>query len=218
MVTYLSLLADMIEKRNQDEQQRLLLHRLVQKKNKTELEAALKGASKEMLEREDAEGRTALMLAVIEKQPDLVHILIAHGADPNHTDRLKHTPLILAAEQEDLKSAEILLNKTDLTMADSGGCTVVHTLIRNTRNSKGALKLLKMLLQGLPAAEFERRDERGCTPLFVACTPRRTLTVQVICRASIFPFIFLVLMSFPIVFETHRIYLVSHWIISAYIL
>lgn len=170
MVTFLSLLADMIEKRHREEQQRVFLHRLVRSKNRAELEAALKTAPKEALEREDSEGRTPLIVAVAERQPELVQALLAHGADANHADRLRNTPLMLAAEQEDLRIAELLLNRTDLTAANASGSTVVHVLARNGRNHKGAHKLLKMLLQGLPPSEFERKDESGCTPLFLACT------------------------------------------------
>lgn len=170
MVTFLSLLADMIEKRHRDEQQRVFLHRLVRSKNRADVETALKAATKETIEREDGEGRTPLMVAVLERQAEIAHLLLQHGADPNHTDRLRNTPLMLAAEQEDLKIAEILLKGSDLTASNASGCTVAHVLARNSRNAKGAHKLLKMLLQGLPLSEFERKDEHGCTPLFVACT------------------------------------------------
>lgn len=169
MVTFLSLLAGMIEQRHKEEQQKLLLHRLVQRKNKAELEAVLKDASKEVLERVDAEGRTALIVAVQDKQPELVQLLLAHGADPNHADRARNTPLLLAAEHEDLKIAEFLLKGSDLTASNAAGSTLIHALIRNQRNPKGALKLLKMLHQGLPLSEFERKDGLGCAPLFLAC-------------------------------------------------
>src|SRR5690348_16692873 len=82
-ITYLTLLADMIEQRHRDEQKRLLLHGFVKRRQRAALEEALKAAgpavSKELLEREDGEGRTPLVVAVQEKQPELVQLLLTAG-------------------------------------------------------------------------------------------------------------------------------------------
>jgi ankyrin repeat protein len=41
----------------------------------------------------DADGRTALMLAVLHRHSDAVDALLAHGADPNAADAHGTTPL-----------------------------------------------------------------------------------------------------------------------------
>lgn len=52
---------------------------------------------------------TLLMTAARQGRPDIVRILLQHGADPNALTSIGRTPLLFAAESGDLKSVELLV-------------------------------------------------------------------------------------------------------------
>ncbi len=59
--------------------------------------------------REAAHGQTALMRAVAENHPDAVQLLVESKADVHARSKTGFTPLLFAAQQGNLRSAEILL-------------------------------------------------------------------------------------------------------------
>jgi hypothetical protein len=62
------------------------------------------------LEARDEAGRTPLMLAVMQRKPEVVRLLLDRGADPNVADRAGRTPL-QQAKQENLREIAALLER-----------------------------------------------------------------------------------------------------------
>jgi len=62
------------------------------------------------LEARDEAGRTPLMLAVMQRRPEVVRLLLDRGADPNVADRAGRTPL-QQAKQENLREIAALLER-----------------------------------------------------------------------------------------------------------
>ncbi len=58
---------------------------------------------------ESERGQTALMWAAAGKHPDIVQLLIDHGANPKAASKSGFTPLLFAAQQGDVGSASALL-------------------------------------------------------------------------------------------------------------
>ncbi|AIF81039.1 hypothetical protein I862_02380 [endosymbiont of Acanthamoeba sp. UWC8] len=68
----------------------------------------------------------ALRLAIQYNMAEIVNILINKGADINATDNRANTPLMFAAEGEDIKSVELLLSKgADINARNSDGNTAL---------------------------------------------------------------------------------------------
>lgn len=82
----------------------------------------------------DSEGKTALHYASMLGQDDTLEMLLAHGADPNVSDKsTKKTPLHLAIENGQFNSVQILWNhsqksgkKLDLSVWDAHGQSIMH--------------------------------------------------------------------------------------------
>jgi hypothetical protein len=62
------------------------------------------------LEARDGAGRTPLMLAVMQRKPEIVRLLLDRGADPNVADSAGRTPL-QQAKQENLREIAALLER-----------------------------------------------------------------------------------------------------------
>lgn len=75
----------------------------------------------------DQNGRTALILAVINRQPADVALLIKYGFDINATDNSGQTALIYAATQGNLPLVKLLVNaKADKSVKDESGLTAAE--------------------------------------------------------------------------------------------
>ena len=57
---------------------------------------------------QDADDRTALMIAVKHRQPAMIRFLLAHGADQNIKDKYKETVLEIAQSENYTEAVEIL--------------------------------------------------------------------------------------------------------------
>lgn len=84
---------------------------------------------------------TALHIAVLRNQPDMVELLVRHGADINRRDRIhESSPLDLASEEpERLPCLQRLLDLgAEVNAADKhGGCLL--TMVSRTAVDRGAL-------------------------------------------------------------------------------
>ncbi len=77
-----------------------------------------KPACKNLIEARDHDGKTPLQKAVWgTPKPNIINLLIAHGAILNTKNNYNYTPLHWAAKHGHIKSAQILLNRADLTEA-----------------------------------------------------------------------------------------------------
>lgn len=97
------------------EQNTLPLHEIIRNRNisiqeKIRLMQSLLDHEGVNINEEDADGRTALVLATFfNADPIIVKFLIDHGAKVNQPDRFNETPLHNAVRHEEIESAELLL-------------------------------------------------------------------------------------------------------------
>ena len=62
-------------------------------------------------QKESQKGQTALMWALAERHPEVARLLIEHGADIRGKSKGGFTPLLFAARQGDVESAQIVAEK-----------------------------------------------------------------------------------------------------------
>lgn len=113
---------------------------------------------KEVLESKDKDGRTALHLAVIQRNIAGVSVLLEHGADVSATDKMRWTPLHLAC----------LETSRSPHRPSSDNSTGSDSLV------PGNVIITLLLDHG---ADIDAADEQRRTPLMVACL-NRALRVQ----------------------------------------
>lgn len=88
------------------------------------------------------EGRTPLMLAALNSQPELVKLLIASGARVNEVDSKCSTPLMYAIEAEDIEIVQLMLAaKADVNAIHASGGTPLFLAVAN-RNEEIVEELL----------------------------------------------------------------------------
>ncbi|XP_064383528.1 ankyrin repeat and KH domain-containing protein 1-like isoform X2 [Halichondria panicea] len=88
---------------------------------------------KEIIDSEDSDGMTPLVLAVLKQSPKLVDMLMTAGADPNLANRDGMTPLMLAAEVGQVDSVKLLVEKgAEVTLPhEMSGKTALHFASEN---------------------------------------------------------------------------------------
>ncbi len=103
-------------------------------------------------------GFTALIMAALQNNSDIVKILIKHGAHVNTTDNTEHTALMRAAITSQSNAAEALL-----CYDANGGQDLMYAVARNTKYfSEVAIKLLEYNVN------VNYQDENGNTVLMKA--------------------------------------------------
>ena len=87
---------------------------------------------KGLIEAKDHDGKTPLHKAVwMDPKPDVVELLIAHGANPQAVNTYGYTPLHWAAKHGHLKSVQILMEqKVDVHALNKNGHTPMDMAIR----------------------------------------------------------------------------------------
>jgi uncharacterized protein len=114
----------------------------------------------------DADGRTALMHAVIDGKDEIVDLLITHGSDVNTQDDRGFSALHFAAQNYRVKTAEALLRAgAAVDVRDGFGNT---PLWRAVFNSQGRGEIIKLLLEH--GADRQAKNKSGKSPIDLALT------------------------------------------------
>ncbi len=112
-------------------------------------------------------GRTMLMEAVIQKEYDLMKLLIDHGADPNIRDKRNWTALHFAAQNYDLRATQLLVEVgADVNAKDDYGNNAIFKAVMNFEGNGDVIQFLKS-----HGADFNEKNKSGISVLDVA---RRT--------------------------------------------
>ena len=108
----------------------------------------------------ELKGVTALHVAVIKKNYDLVQLLLDANADTDVRDWHGQTPLFSAVTKEDLISIEMLKGVSEVDAVDKKGFTALHRAVH-----KENVEVVKALCS---VANVNAIDKFGKTPLHVA--------------------------------------------------
>ncbi len=114
------------------------------------------------LDHADAEGRTLLMEAVLERRLDLARILLEHGADPARADREGATALHFAAQAHLPEMAQLLLDRgAPVDAADHLGQTPLFRALSTYRGEAEGAAIWTLLLAD---ADRSLRNKHGVSP------------------------------------------------------
>lgn len=115
----------------------------------------------------DSGGRSILQEAVIQKNHDLIKLLLEHGADVNLQCERNWTALHFAAQNYDLVASKLLIqNGANVNAQDDYGNSVISKAVFNCRNNGG--ELIKLLLEN--GADINVRNQSGISALDLAKT------------------------------------------------
>jgi len=96
------------------------LHFAVDRDNSKIVKSMLESPSKEnFINLKEGVGKTALYIATVKKNVELVEMLLNHGADANLSDNNGITPLAIANDQGQHKTFKMLLEKSNQSSIDS---------------------------------------------------------------------------------------------------
>lgn len=108
----------------------------------------------------DAGGRSLLVIAIENKQQDIVKLLLKYGADPNQATKAGFSPLARAVAVGNPKVIEILTaSGAEFTQPDDH--TILHAAIMQDQ-----VQRVKLLLSS--GVSLNNQDYHGSTPLHVA--------------------------------------------------
>ena len=111
-----------------------------------------------------SDGRTPLMVAVMENRNDIVSYLLLRGANVNAHDNLGRTPLYFAAERNLEGMAKTLLDsKADPNLSANLGWTPLHIAAQH-----GYVDTAKLLLER--GAAVNAKSDLSETPLYLAAS------------------------------------------------
>lgn len=117
-------------------------------------------------DRPNAIGRTPLFNAVENRRPEMIHLLIKAGANPNYRDKAGKTPLHIAAQFDRSDSARALLTHTATNpfLRDDAGETAMD--VARKKNSPSVLSCLMQAISLIHARRIKRgyRNRRRPTP------------------------------------------------------
>ena len=129
--------------------------------------------------KEDAFGFTALEMAVLNNEKDVIRLLTSAGTDPNVTNSTGNTPLHTAMCTRSSIYKVLLELGAELDKTNGDGNTPLHLAAL-----EGNKKKVKFLLQ--KGADRTKRNEAGHTPLSLACEsmnpniPSKVETVRIL--------------------------------------
>ncbi len=114
------------------------------------------------IEQMDADGRTAVIWAVLHNNTELLQFLLDQGANVDHADLQGLTPLMIAAENRSIEIVRILLTAgADPKAAAMDGKTALHFAVKGGRES-----VVEELLK--TGVNPRKRDGFNRTPLDLA--------------------------------------------------
>ena len=123
-------------------------------------------------------GKTALMVAAKAGKSDLIHKLIARGADPHAQNNNQGTPIMFACISGDLPSIKTLLNQAvDINQKGSNGWGALMVAA-----AKGHVQAVKLLLA--EGADANTHDVYFWTPLHRASYENRDAVVRELLNVS----------------------------------
>lgn len=108
----------------------------------------------------DSAGKTLLMVAVENKQIDVVKLLLKHGADPNAVTKAGHSPMAFAVSVGSLPMVKVLQASGGVYTAPDEH-TVLHSAV-----SLDQVQRIKLLLAA--GVHVSNQDYQGSTALHVA--------------------------------------------------
>jgi ankyrin repeat protein len=115
---------------------------------------------------------TPLHNVVSNRYPDLVKVLLDHGAQVNARDKYGHTPLMRAAGIGNVELAELLLQRgANVDLASRQGWTALHVA-----SGEDAVGMIKYLVNA--GADLEARTLSGATPLIQASMAGKASAVK----------------------------------------
>lgn len=125
--------------------------------------------SKADLNHPDADGRTLLIEAAIEKRVDLAKLLLEHGADPHHADRDGSTALHFAAQEHLPDLVQLLIDHgAKLDAVDRLGNTPLFRALSTYRGQAEGNAIWALLLAG---ADRTHKNTHGVSPEDLARQP-----------------------------------------------
>jgi ankyrin repeat protein len=124
------------------------------------------------------DGATALYLAAVNGNYDIVKVLIDKGANVNVGDNNYRTPLMVAAKKDHLKTVQALLGapSIDINATDDDGATALYLAALNGNDD-----VVKALIN--QGANVNVADHKGWTPLMSATKKGHLTTVQALLGA-----------------------------------
>ena len=118
--------------------------------------------SKADLDHSDADGRTLLIEATLEKRADLAKLLIEHGADVSRADRDGSTALHFAAQEHLPDLVQLLIDhRAPLDAADRLGNTPLSRALSTYRGQAEGNAIWALLLAG---ADRAKKNTHGVSP------------------------------------------------------
>jgi ankyrin repeat protein len=148
------------------------LMNLVLDSNLKKIKAGFKsGQFKSLINAQNKADMTALNLAAIYSNPEIISYLLKKGADKSIVDVEGFTPTLHAVAADKLKNVKVLINgkfPKEYTNRQS----VLHFAAHG-----GSTKMMKYLLSLAPKSEVRRKDRWKQTPLYIAINDKAALGV-----------------------------------------
>jgi len=127
---------------------------------------------------------TALQTASMYNHPEIVKLLLEHGAETDHKDFKGNTSLILAASEGNIEIVKMLLaHGADIQAKNNGGWTALMQAALF-----GRMETMKYLLEHGANANDKAESERNITVLMLACDSGKEESVKLLLEHGADPF------------------------------
>ncbi|RKK71337.1 hypothetical protein BFJ69_g11092 [Fusarium oxysporum] len=139
----------------------------------------LKDQHKSTIDNSNNNGETPLHLAVKRKDKKLVDCLLGLGAKAGINAAKDQSPLMFACSLGEAKMVQSMINKQAANDVDKDGKSPLHYVLEcKSCNDEDREKIVKWLVSAMKNVDVE--DQRGCTPLHVACQNFKSSIVSVL--------------------------------------